>query len=199
MSIKGRIYKIIHTESNVVYVGSTFNTTRDRFRKHKQHYGEWVKGKGAEISIFPYFQKHGIDTFKIVLIKEYQVHDRTHLEAYEQLWINKFGTSCVNKNNPFRISKLSEKARVRPDDYKDKVKEYAQANSDRIKEYKKQYREANREKLKKADKERYQTNRKAISEQSKVKHDCDCGGKYTTGRARHIKTAKHQKWLQSND
>jgi len=30
----------------------------------------------------------------------------------------------------------------------------------------------------------------------KIKFDCDCGGRYTTGsKAKHIKTERHQKYL----
>ncbi|GMF27620.1 unnamed protein product [Phytophthora lilii] len=103
----GHIYRIIHLESDIQYVGSTFNGPRKRWQQHKKHYREWLSDKHRGMAIYQYFHQHGIDTFKLILIKTYEVEDRTHLEAYEKLWINKL--NCVNKNNPFRITKLYNK------------------------------------------------------------------------------------------
>jgi hypothetical protein len=116
----GRIYRIINTQSDICYIGSTFNSTRDRFRAHKNSYQEWLNNKHGEIAIYPYFKEYGVEKFKIVLVKEYEVVDRLHLKTYESLWINKFRKTCVNKNNPFRIKKLSDKHR----NEKNKEKKY---------------------------------------------------------------------------
>ena len=88
----GKIYKIIHNQSDLIYIGSTISTLRDRFYQHK---------KSLSCIISKYFSKYGIENFKIILIKEYKICDRTHLEMYEQLWINKM--KCININNPFEI------------------------------------------------------------------------------------------------
>ena len=56
----GKIYKIIHNQSNICYVGSTFNTLRDRWGNHKGHYNSWLKGNFAEVAIYPYFKDFGI-------------------------------------------------------------------------------------------------------------------------------------------
>ncbi|GMF38340.1 unnamed protein product [Phytophthora lilii] len=80
----GKIYKIIHNQSNIIYIGSTFNDLKGRFAQHKADYK-----RKHNISIYEYFERYGIENFKIILIKEYEVIDRRHLEVYEQLWINK--------------------------------------------------------------------------------------------------------------
>lgn len=103
----GRIYKIVSTQSDHVYIGSTFNTLRDRFRQHKNAYEQWLKGKNGEVSIYSFFKQFGAEAFKMILIKEYNVVDRKHLEAYEALWISK--SICVNQVVPFHIKKLSKK------------------------------------------------------------------------------------------
>ena len=101
----GKIYKIICTQSNICYVGSTFNTLRDRWKNHKERYGQYKKNNSRNISIHKYFDIYGIDNFKIILIKEYEVIDRSHLEAIEQLWINKLKSINVQSSfNPFRRS-----------------------------------------------------------------------------------------------
>jgi len=106
----GKVYKIIHNQSNITYIGSTFNSLRDRWRIHKDRFTQYKKNSSRNLSIHTYFEKYGIENFKIILIKEYEVEDRNHLESKEQLWINKI--KCINIQsafNPLRRNKLSRK------------------------------------------------------------------------------------------
>ena len=42
----GHIYKIICTiDSNIIYIGASFNQLRHRFQEHKQQFKKWVKDK----------------------------------------------------------------------------------------------------------------------------------------------------------
>lgn len=77
-------------------------------------------------------EKYGIDNFRIVLINEYQVCDRQHLEAYETLWICRL-KSC-NRQLPFCINFLRNK-------------QYYQENKDRIAVYKRQHYEEHKEEI----------------------------------------------------
>jgi hypothetical protein len=57
------------------------------------------------------------------------------------------------------------------------IKKWRQDNKEKIKQYKKQYREDNKEKINK-------------------KHECECGGKYTTRNiAKHRKTQTHIRYV----
>ena len=107
----GRVYKIISTQGNEVYVGSTFNTTRNRFSQHKKDYTKWesdnVKYSKHNVSVNKIFEKYGKKNCKIILIKEYDVLDRLHLEVYETLWIYKL--KSINNHIPFGIKKLRSK------------------------------------------------------------------------------------------
>ena len=131
MTKTGRIYKIIHNQSNLVYVGSTFNLLRQKWAQHKKDYK-----KGRIISIYTYFKKYGIENFKMILIKEYQVEDRAHMEAYGQLWINKL--KPINKKDVFSMLK-KQKAKRRNKEYyeknREKRKKYREDNKDKIKAY----------------------------------------------------------------
>jgi hypothetical protein len=181
----GRIYRIVHMESEICYIGSTLDELRNRWQGHKRGYGEWKAGKGIEITIYPFFRKHGIDQFKMILIKEYEVADRSHLEAYEQLYINKFRKIAVNKRSAFRIPRLSQKLAM---------KEYREGNKEKVKESNKRYKETNRDKIKMNHKQYKEKNREKIKET----HPCECGGKYQLGtKAQHLRTTKHQKWLSA--
>ncbi len=86
----GRVYKIISTEGNECYVGSTFDTTRSRLNHHKGYYKRYLIHKEhKQLSVYDIFDKYGIENCRLILIKEYEVVDRRHLEVYETLWIKK--------------------------------------------------------------------------------------------------------------
>ena len=96
----GKVYKIIYIGNeniNITYIGSTFNTLRDRFYHHKNSF---INNKNKKLSLYPYFEKYSIENFKIFLIKEYKVCDKKHLEVYEQLWMNNFKN--INKIKAFQ-------------------------------------------------------------------------------------------------
>jgi hypothetical protein len=196
MSKVGRIYRIIHLESDIQYVGSTFNTVRDRFRIHKENFGQWLKDESKKkCAIVPYLKKFGIDKFKAVLVKEYEVCDRKHLEAYEALWICKL--KCVNQKVPFNLKRL----------YK---QQWAANNAEKVKQQKLRHYNANKDDISARQKQRYEANKDAISAKHKqyyeankerlnAKTDCECSGRYSQNtRAAHFKTKKHQAWAQSN-
>lgn len=145
----GRIYKIISTQGNECYVGSTFNTTRDRFRMHKGDFTKWKNGNYDFISVYELFEKYSIENCKILLIKEYEFCDRMHMQAYEQLWINRLNP--INKTNPFGSGIKALR--------KQKDREYNRVNKKARNEYQKQYRKVNKE-LIKSDKKNYYTSKK---------------------------------------
>lgn len=99
----GKIYKVVHAQSDAVYVGSTFDTLRGRFSKHRTG--------NTEIGKLMRELDSDTNKFKIILIKEYDVCDRKHLEMYEQLWISKL--KCINRHNTLRIFGMIDKARTR--------------------------------------------------------------------------------------
>jgi len=106
----GRIYKIVHSQSNMIYVGSTFDEIRFRWRSHKSSYKRYLSDKKTNvISLYPFIEKYGIENFKIMLIKEYDVIDRRHLHVYEQLWINKL--ACINVSNSFGLKRIFDQKR----------------------------------------------------------------------------------------
>ena len=104
----GHVYRIICLpDPSLNYVGSTFMTLRNRWQKHKLCYKAFKASKTTSYSIFKYFDKYGIDQFKLILIKDYEVCDHKHLQAKEQLWISKL--DCVNEYNSFQIRSMTNK------------------------------------------------------------------------------------------
>lgn len=177
----GRIYKIVCGQSDKCYVGSTFNELKYRFKSHKGHYNEWKNGKVNLTTSFYLFEKYGIENCKIILVKEYEVTDRKHMQAYEQLWINKLNT--VNKLNTIYMKRMIDK-------------EWREKNKQKVAQSKTKYYEANKEVcIKRAS--LYNKNNK---EKRHEKIDCFICKKLVskTHFARHKQTAKHLKNAQKN-
>ena len=169
----GHIYKIIcNLNNSFCYIGSTFKTLNTRWQGHIIDY----KNNYGNFSIHQYFDKYGIENFKIILIKSYNVvrvdnKDFKHLWAYETLWIYKNKKTAVNCQLPFSPMKyLNEK---------ENKKKYYQENKKKIDEKHKEYSKENKDKL-------------------KEKFNCECSGKYTKQNiSTHLKTKKHIKFIEN--
>lgn len=128
---KGHIYIISYNlNPHIMYIGSTFNELKYRWRGHKAFYNN--KPRRNNYSIHEYFDKYGIENFTLKLLKSYDVYrehnkDNKHLKAYETLWINKL--KCVNIKLPFQPLQ------------KERKKQYRQTIERQIimKEYRKKY------------------------------------------------------------
>lgn len=190
----GKVYKIIYIGNeniNITYIGSTFNTLRDRYYGHKQI-------KNGKTAIDYYFKDYGFENFKIFLIKEYKVCDEFHLRMYEQLWMNKM-KNCINKIKSFLPLKLVQKhlnEKKYRDNNKDKYIELRKKNKEEMKEYSKKYRELNKDKIKEMKKEYRKNNKDKISEKNKEKVTCECGSVLTQQHlSRHLKSKKHLNFI----
>lgn len=205
----GRIYKIIHTQSDICYVGMTSGPLKARWHAHKGAFKTQLKNGGKyDISIYKYFEEFGIDQFKMILIKEYDVIDKKHLEVYETLWINKL--TCINLKvsfNPIGSKNLDCKLfyKFNSEKIKNRVNEYRKLNSEKIKEKKKKYYEDNKSEISEKSKIKYQSNKSEIKERVKIYREknseiikCDCGAeikKYTLYR--HLKSKKHINFIST--
>ncbi|EGZ07144.1 hypothetical protein PHYSODRAFT_529969 [Phytophthora sojae] len=173
----GHIYRIIHLESDIQYVGSTFNEPRKRWQAHKSALVRWTKDNQGTVSIFPYFQEYGIDQSKLIPIKSYDVADRKCLLAMEQLWVSKL--RCINKNNPF-LSNIMNPTNKRSLNIK---KQYYQTNKAALNAKQKIYNKANEDSIKARRRQKYQ---------------CECSCRYSYGcKTTHLNTKKHQRWLNA--
>lgn len=105
----GIIYKIFHkTLKNIVYIGSTVCRLSTRWKRHKISFSNWNNGyTKSKCAICPYFLEHGIKNFDCVILRKYKIIDSKHLNAYEQLWINKIKN--INKNIVFNPTKSYNK------------------------------------------------------------------------------------------
>ena len=177
----GIIYKIIcKLDHKFVYIGSTFDTLRNRWQRHKSHYKKWLSDPESinPCSCVQYFEKYGIENFKILEIKSYDIHlkDRRCLEAYETLWIRKT-RGCCNVNLPIRYLRKEYHKQYHQDNCEhiaEYQKQYNQNNREKRAEYHKQYRQGNCEHIAEYQKQYQQNNRERILEYQKQYHQDNC-------------------------
>jgi len=164
---KGHIYIIFcHINPKIYYIGSTFNSLKQRWNTHKTHF----KSKHY-MSIHKYFDEYGIDNFSLKLLKSYDVYrehnkDVKHLRAYEQLWINKL-RDCCNERKSFNILRKEQKKEWYNNN-KEKIieqkKEYCKENKEKLSEKQKEYNKKNKEQIAKKNKEWREKNKEKIKD-----------------------------------
>jgi hypothetical protein len=176
---QGKIYQIVNSDNDDVYVGSTtLKYLSQRLAKHKSEFNYWKKFPERTRSYMTSFKILGCNGIDIELIESYPCNGKDELHAREGYWIKKT-KNCINS----RIAGRSQA-------------EYAQDNKEKCDGYKKKYADANQDKIKKHKKEYYEKNKKKFT----IQHKCDCGGVYIYNhKTRHEKSSKHQSYINSNE
>jgi hypothetical protein len=194
----GRVYIIQSPNTDEVYVGSTTETLKERFRRHIHPSNEI----SSKIII-----DEGDAT--IELLEEIKVIDKDELRFYEQQYIELYKDIAVNEVCAFGI------------DRKERSKKRYEEKKDEILEKNKEYFKKNKEKISKKQSQRIEcpcggiVRKSGISEHNKSqKHQkflidgiaknksivCPCGGRYThIHKVSHSKSKKHQKYLENVD
>ncbi len=162
--MRGFVYKIESDCKQILYIGSTTQKLNKRFKDHKTN----------ACSISKYFKDTNYSFSNgCELIKEYNVIDKIHLLAYEQLWMNVYRNRIVNKK-----------------------KAYALLENEHKKQYEKQYRESHKEHKKQYDRKYRESNKEKISEQQKQKVTCECKAIVSNRNlSAHRKSKKHQNYI----
>ena len=172
----GKIYTIRSYQTDNVYYGSTTQPLSKRLSKHKVHYKLWKNEKHNYLTSFEIIKYE--DSY-IELYENCPCNSKAELEKREGECIR--NNECVNKCIPGRSKK-----------------QYCEDNKDNIKQYSKQYREDDKEKMCQRDKKYYENNKEEIKQQKNEKHNCNCGGNYTSAnKARHLRSKKHITYVES--
>jgi hypothetical protein len=184
----GKIYIITSETNKLLYVGSTaqlYISTR-----LQGHIKDFKQGRISCCS----FKLMDCEDYNIKLLKEFPCCNKKQLEREEGFWILHYKEqtdyTCVNKNIAGRTNKEWREAN------KEYISDYLEANKDHISLRGKGYREANKNHIAEYSKIYYIANEARIKE----KHECSCGGKYTTrNKLRHEKTTLHQEYLKTQN
>ena len=158
---QGKIYIIKSSKTDDVYIGSTVQTLRERFTKHKSGYKRWLEKKSKYMSSFEII-KHDdayielIENYPCETIEELRIREGDIMKEYE---------NCVNKLVAGRTHKqfLEEQK----EHIKEQRKEYRDQHKEHIKEYNKEYRQQNKEHINEREKQYRQQNKEHINERTK--------------------------------
>lgn len=100
----GKIYKLVNTVDNDIYVGSTLHPLVKRWSLHKSH----AKGKNKNNKVYGHLNDVGLGNVRIELIEEYSCTSKRELESRERYWIEHLKPT-LNKNIPSRtLEELKE-------------------------------------------------------------------------------------------
>lgn len=193
----GKIYKIWSLDTDKIYIGSTCDTLSNRFSKHKSKYKSWKNEGGQFCSIFNLFDLVGVDNCKIDIEHNFACNNKTELNKEEGRLQRLYKDMIVNKVQAGRTMK--EYRQEHKEEAKEYNKQYRQDHKEEIAEKAKEYRQNHKEEIAEKAKEYHQEHKQEINQKTKQKHTCECGNIYSHScKARHLKSNKHQKYIQSS-
>jgi len=99
----GKVYKIVSSIIENIYVGSTFQPLCQRLSKHKTAYKRYLENKGKYNTSFEVIKNDA--NVCIILIEEYNCNTKMELHSRERFWIEHYKNIIVNKNIPTRTQK----------------------------------------------------------------------------------------------
>ena len=140
----GKIYKIVDTNNNKSYYGSTIQRLSMRMALHRKAYKDYKDHKFNKLNVFDIFDEFGVENCKIELVKIFPCNDKITLLREEGDYIR--NNVCVNKVIAGRsLKEYYKDNRVR---YSEHSKRYYEANKGLISEQRKLYYKKNQDKLK---------------------------------------------------
>ena len=178
----GTIYKLCCKDPTIkdIYIGSTCAFRR---RKSQHKYScNTENDKKYNINVYQFIRDHGgWDNWDMIEIKKVNCETKRELEKEEREYLEMLG-GTLNSIVPSRSHK-----------------EWAEANNTKISKYKTEWYESNKERIIQKKKMKYHTNKDAINEKAKTEMiKCECGSTIRkAGKIEHLKSLKHQKYLNS--
>ena len=169
----GKIYKILNTETDDVYVGSTCMELSERFKYHL-----WIKDKKEWRKLYALMKLIGSDLFYIELVELYPCETKEQLREREGYHIKAIGTlnMCVAGRTQVQYrSDNKETLLLQKKNYYDKNKDvileqqqkHYEQNKEIIQERQKKYRESHTEEISLQKKAYYEENKTKINEYKK--------------------------------
>ena len=174
---RGKIYKLISIQTDLVYYGSTIeDVLTNRLSCHRRGYKSWLNSKCKYVSSYEIVK---YEDCKIILVEPCPCNTKYELISREQWYIG--NNECVNKHKAYTgLSQkdYSDKSRIEHiEEIKEKRKHYRSEHKYEIKEQMKQYRSKNSEIIK-----------------------CRCGSNVIKYKlADHFKTKKHKEFVETDN
>ena len=209
---KGKIYFIGNYVDNDIYIGSTTQTLKRRFNKHKIQIDN---DKTKHRKLYAKMIELGVECFYIEEIEKCPCNDVEELQKRERHYILE-RKPVLNIQIPLRTMEewrrdsqehLQEYERQRyiNNPRKEYKKQYREDNKDKLDENTKRFREENPDYMKEYNQKYYQEKKDYFKEyrennrdKYKEKIKCECGKVITRGSiSRHCKTKKHKDYLNN--
>ena len=182
----GIIYKLCCKDTTIkdIYVGSTC-AFRMRKNSHKSHCTN-ENSKKYNFNVYKFIRDHGgWENWEMIEIKQFNCDTKRELDKEERAVLEMLG-GTLNTQIPTQSIKEYNKAynQAHKEEKKERGKAQYQKNKEQIKENAKAYRLVKKEEIK---------------EKRSVKINCDCGSTIQKRhKPEHIKSKKHQKYLNSS-
>lgn len=93
---KGKIYKIISSKTDKIYIGSTTSNLSIRMANHRNHYRQWKKNN--KYFYMSSFEVVKYPDAKIILLENWRCSSRDSLVAREQQYIDSEKNCCNIQN-----------------------------------------------------------------------------------------------------
>lgn len=181
-----KIYKIVNSKSNSIYIGSTTQSLARRMSVHRAFARHEYKCGCKKLA--RHMQKYGVQNFRIVLIETYPCKNKDELRAREEYWIEKLKPEL----NIVSAYLTKEKK-------KENWQKYYKQHSKKIKKRSKQWYQDNKEYAKERDSIYREKNKDKILEREEQIICCTCGFFCSyKNYARHVKSKMHFEFLELN-
>lgn len=177
-----RFYRILSSEGNETYIGSTTQSLSARWSLHKYQHS---RNRNTSSSII--LSKYGLDTCSIVLIHELDFENKADAMREERRLIEENREHAVNLIRPIReinehCEEMKQYNRKHYEENRSKIIErcrnYVKENSDKTRDYQRNHYKENSEEKKAYRRKRYEENKDAINSKRSEKVPCDICGKH---------------------
>lgn len=138
---KGKIYRLVCDDPDLLYIGSTCKTLAQRKAGHV------FEAKHNSPKKCSSFQIYEAGNLKIELIEAYPCNTKHELHMRERYWIQ--NSKCVNRYSRVTTTEIEKKEKKKErdrryyenhkDEIKKKTRQYALANPEQTAQYKREY------------------------------------------------------------
>ena len=185
------VYKLGCKDTTVleIYIGSTHDKN-EREQKHKTRCNN-ENYEYYNLKVYEFIRANGgYDNWKFEVIEIFPCENYIQLRIRERYHYDKL-KPALNMIRPY-VSE--EELKEENKEYKAK---YYQDNKEEILIYNAKRYQDNKEEILIYNAKRYQDNKEEIHKRNNQKHNCECGGKYTTqNKVRHLDSNKHKKYIE---
>lgn len=129
----GKIYKIVNTINDDIYIGSTCDKLCKRMVAHRAVAKSYEGNSNVHITM----RELGVDNFKIILIESYPCESTEQLRSREDYWIKEMKAK-LNIRRAFLTEEETRQQHVQS------AKQYYHTNKQKVKDYHNEYNQTNK-------------------------------------------------------